>query len=505
MTAQADDVTLVVEARDNGASRTITNISQRLKNELGGSVRSAALSMVSLTSLLSVVGVSLTGVIVLTKKWFEGLQETNRAVTSITRELRGMGFSVERANARVSELRNNLNRVTIQALPGLTGGFAEFNALMPISQKSIETAAEKLAELVSIDYDTAFGVLNQALKGNVKPLNDLGFAAADLAEGIEAIDESFRVLERNKTPLERFGRFVSNAWSDSMQSMIDDTNKLLGDDGIVGIFEGLGNTLLGLGLGTKLRNAITDAINSVVAFFSGGGQDTNDIDGQGAETESGFGKLGRIFGSQIVGGLFRWLLGDTAVALITAAWNGNWDLVFATLKDEAPEWGEQLGTAVRDGYIAFVLGPLFGPLLIDALNSEGGIKGALERLGPKARDWGHDLGVMIGNGLISAIEAAINLAVGNINDWISSVESILNQIPGVNFNFGRVGGIEIPRLAPRVPPEDIAPPILPPGLQSLNGMQAPLILQVNGREFARATISVMDGQMRVTQPGLGIS
>ena len=94
------------------------------------------------------------------------------------------------------------------------------------------------------------------------------------------------------------------------------------------------------------------------------------------------------------------------------------------------------------------------------------------------------------------------MAVGN--SLIGAIESAGNQIPGANFNFGRIGGIDISCLASRVPPEDRVPPRLPPGLQSMN-RQAPLSIQMNGREVARAVVEVLDGQMRVRQPRLGIN
>lgn len=501
-----NDVTIVMEAQDRAGAK-VRQLGRTLRTDLVGGVASAAKSMFGLTAIISAVGLSITVLIALGKQWFENSQATTRAITSLRREMLTFGFSTERANSTLTDLRNNLTRTTVQALAGLTSGFAEFAALMPSTQVQIQEAAVKLAELADIDYKEAFDALNEGLTGNMQPMADLGFVGDDLHEVMGQINDDFQFMLDNESELESLWRKLGSAMkgfgevaATVINEFIEDVDRIFSPDSslserLVAWFDLAGASIGIPNLGTNLIGIISSAIDQVVDFFSGG-QNTNEEDNFGAETQSGFGKLGSIFGSQIVGGLFRFLLGDTAVDVITAAWQGNWDLVWAILKDKVPEWGKQIGTAIRDGLINFVLGDSFGQNFIDALNSEAGLKGAIAGLAGDARTWGFDLGVAIGNGLISAIEAAIKIATDFINKWISRVESVLNSIKGVNVSLPRVDPIEIPRLGQQS--------ISQGGGPGRDRMQAPLVLMVNGREFARATIEVMDRQIRILQPGLGI-
>jgi len=483
-------ISIVVEAQDR-ASRKVKSIGDSIRKNLGGSMRSAALSMISFTSILSAVGLSITGVTVILKKWFGDIQKANRAVALMGVQLRVAGFSTDRANASIERFRDNLSRAALQALPGMDEQLKVMLATMGEgSLKEMDTYAKKLDDVTDIKFEDAFRALAEAQAGNVKTMNDLGIAGDDYAEILKNIDEIEKEVLENETALEKMWRNIQDAFSEAVDNMIESANRLLGDEGIPGIILGMidliGEMTGVTGLGEKMRKNIEDSIDFVVAFFTS-------EEGQ----QSRFSEMGQNFATQIVMGLFGWLIGDTAIELVELAWQGNWNGVWALLKKEAPGWGKDLAFKAGEGFLNYILGPLMD-LSLTAWEFMGS---AMESLWNDAKNWGWDLGASIGNGLIGAIEWAINQAVGFINDFLAEAESLLNSVPGVNVDLGRVGGISIPRI----PPREGTANILPQATPVTATQSAPLILNVNGREFARATIEVMDGQMRLRQPGLGIN
>ena len=491
-------VGIVIEAVDR-ATRVIRNVSQSLRRQLGSAARSAMFSMLSFTSVLGAAGLSIYALTRRLTDLFKDIQATNRAAALLGTQFRLAGFSIDRADAAVARLRENLSRTALQALPGLDQASREFLAgLGPESLRELDAYAVKLSEITGVERQAAFKALVELVQGNRTEMEKLGIAAGDYETALREIDQAHQDLLKNETALETLWRNIKNNFSRVVDDMVEDANRLLGDEGWAGVAESIGNILGGItgapNLGTMMREDIEKARLFLEEFSWEEWQET-----------------GKRIATQMAIGFLIWLLGEDAVKIIQLAWHGNWNAVWEKLKPESETWGRDLATAIRDGLIKFILGDTFGKWVIDALNSEGGLMGKLKGLWPEGGNWGKNLGIAIINGLIGAIEWGINRAVGKINEWIQRVEDVLNRIPGMNFNLGRVGGIAIPRMSlePDTGPE-LGPgghPLL--GLSSNRGQgmnaQAPLSIQMSGREVARVVVEVMNGELRIRQPGLGIT
>ena len=102
------------------------------------------------------------------------------------------------------------------------------------------------------------------------------------------------------------------------------------------------------------------------------------------------------------------------------------------------------------------------------------------------------------------LQEAIDFAIDRVNDLID----ILNKV-NPTTDIGRVGDVTVPNA-----PDLSRMRVFGGGAQGRNRRDGsggsstapqPLIIQVNGREFARATMEVLDGQIRVRQPGVMIT
>lgn len=509
--ASGGQVSIVIEAVDR-ASRVIRNVSTSLRRQLASSVRSAAFSMLSFTTILSAAGIGIYQLVGGIRDLIGDIQATNRAAGLLSTQFRLAGFSADRAAASVGVLRENLSRTSLQALPGMDQALRQFlQSLTPSSVKEIETLAEHL-RTAGISGDT-FSIALEAAAGNYGPLEEaLGIGKGtidDWTEALEAGSLAAQEVERNMTPLEKLAREVSDRWSDAWSGMADAFNDAFGGNLTRRLIDNLRQSWdqtmkeTEMIFGTSLIEAIQGAIRFVSDFFSGGEVEA----GTGNVSDSPFSRMGKTFASQIVMGLVTWLIGEDAVKVLQLAWQGQWGEIWKKLEKIVTGWGEDIGRTIRDGLIKFILGERFGQLIVNALDSEGGLMGALKSLWPSGENWGQRLGAAIGNGLIGAIETTINHVSDMINDWIERVESVLNAIPGVSVTLGRVGGIHIPRIsiAPETRGQNLQPPIPGQHLNSSGPNQIVIPVMVGGRQLDTIVVDVLNRSVRKYQPGLGIT
>lgn len=486
---------ITIEAQDR-ASRTIQNVGQSLRKNLGSSVKSAGLSMLSFTSILSAVGLSITGLIVLTKNWIGSIRDSNRSLAIMQTRLELSGFSADRTAAAVERLRNNLSRATTAALPGFTKATQDFIlSLGGPALKQLDELGKKTVEAFGGTQKQAIEAISQALQGNFDALNKLtGLNLKHIDEVVPALEKAHKNWLESLTPVDEVIRTLKKNWGETMAFILEQANKVLGRD-LPGVLEGIGNiigTFFQLpNLGTDLRKSIEEGIKFVKDNLFGGDEGNEDMQG-----------IGRSIGLEMVLGLLKWFIGDQATELVRLAWLGNWEAMKEELSKIVPGWGGEVGTWIRDGLIKFIVGDTFGQKIIDALESESGLAGTIRGWAERAGILGQGIGRGIGNGIITALESAINLATGFINDWISETVAKINSIPGVpNFRAPQIERVSIPRLTA---PVTLTPHRQGAGPIPFGAVGQPLTINMNGRQVATAIIEVLNGEIRVRQPGLGI-
>ena len=506
--------TMVMEA-DDRASAKVEQLGQRLKATFGAQLKSAAISLISFTSILSVMGLSIFSLIDKLKTTFEDIQKTNRAAALLGIQFRLAGFSADRAASAVGSLRENLSRTSLQALPGLDQALQQFlMGLGPASLRELETFAEKLSDISGVPQQEAFQALAEAAAGNMEPLEKMGIFAGDYAEALKEIELGHKDWVDSLTPVESAIRKLKVAWDETWVAI---QNSPVAEAGValatnflnalqLQLEKGFVAMLLTFNPGELIAKAMILSIagidwsrivksfqDGLTRFFFGEVES-----GTGNRSESGLSRLMKMFVALIIGGFSTELTSEESVKGVRLAWEINWALVWEKLKKIVPDWGKDIGIAIRDGLTKFLLGRFFGSLVVDALDSEEGLKGKLEKLWANAKNWGKGIGVAIGNGLIGALEGAINWAVRFVQRWINNVVSRLNSIPGVSISAPSIPGISIPRL-------DLQPPI--PGQRQGSGQttSVPIIIQVGDREVRRVVMDVLNGEVRVRTPGLAMN
>ena len=202
--AGGENIAIVIVAEDR-ATRKIKQVGDSLRKNLGSSVRSAALSMISFTAILSGVGVSVTALLVIAKKFVGEIQKTNRAAALLGLQFRQMGFDADRASSAVGSLRDNLSRTAVQAAAGADRELKLFLAtLTEVSLVDLDKMAEQMHRAFGKDQEKSFIAVAEAANKFMKPLNDLlGTDFKDFKEAQVGVQERFENWLAMRTALER--------------------------------------------------------------------------------------------------------------------------------------------------------------------------------------------------------------------------------------------------------------------------------------------------------------
>ena len=268
-----ENIAIVIAAEDR-ASRKIKQVGDSLRKNLGTSIRSAALSMISFTAILSGVGLSITALIGVAKKFVGDIIKTNRAAAVLGLRFRQMGFDAERASSAVSNLRDNLSRGMVQSLRELSDeALALFESFSPESIKDIEKYVKILANAWKVDQKQALKDYMELQMGNTEALRQYGLAGLPVIEVNKELDRVQQDILDNQTPLEKMWIALKTAASAAMHEMLADVNDVFGDNGIVGIIRGALN-LIGAGfgkarLGDRMVEEVTKMVNAVKKFDLG--------------------------------------------------------------------------------------------------------------------------------------------------------------------------------------------------------------------------------------------
>ena len=199
MTNRGSDVAITISARDR-ASPVMAKVSKNV-TKMQGSVVSMTSSMGALSSATSGVlgpmgsmvgsfglaGLAVTGLSValsLGIKRFKEMREeqkkTSQATTNLRTRLMLSGFSADRATSSVDELRSGLSRLAFQALPTLDFEMQGFIANMDKGAKTrfgdmVETVTKGLFGLEPTLQQTAAAssAVGEAFRGNFTPIAKL--------------------------------------------------------------------------------------------------------------------------------------------------------------------------------------------------------------------------------------------------------------------------------------------------------------------------------------------
>lgn len=478
--AGSENIAIVIQAEDR-ASRKIKQVGDSLRKNLGGSVRSAALSMISFTSILSGVGLSITALIVVAKKFVGEIIKTNRAAALIGTQFRLMGFSVDRASSAVSRLRENLSRAALQGFATLDEETRKYIAsLGDPGLKNLDDLTNMLSELADISKKQAFIDLAKFFAGDTEALKKYNLTVETAVELDRELRRGFQDMLDNQTALERFWRALKNAASQAMRSMVDDVNDAFGDRGIVGIVRGslniIGVAFGSAGLGDRMAEQMTAVMNAIKNF------DLGTVVAKGRE-----------IGQRLV--LAFWSGVVRNFNLVKSAIETALDMSIAALIPTLLEQGKRMAIWIWSG---------FKSLLGGALNLGRVIMGALRLPNLFQQGVGLARGLAQGmlNGLRSNLQTVATFLVNRTNDLIGRINRAIPR----RFELPRVGRITIPR-APQMGGGQFQRHQQGAGpLQFVpNGFSQPISIQMNGREVARVVAEVLDGQLRIRQPGLMIT
>ena len=463
------NVTIVVEAQDR-ASRRIKQVSQSLRKDLGSSIRSAGLSMLSFTAILSGVGLSITALVVKLRSFISNIMQTRRAVGVLTFQLQQSGFSADSVNRSIDRLRNNLSRLALQALSRVDAALRSmFFQLTPVSQKRLNDLADALAEFAGVAKDEAFEAALEAKAGNMEALNKLvpevsdGFRDLGHAIGFFADQSALAVAQR--TPFENFMGFLTQTFVTGVIDMFAQFGRdfasafnaiafALESDGAI-----TGNAIrLGQFLGTNIKDG-------VLGFFS----DPKNI---------------ALLGLSMLVAIGTGVLGQVAEFLKWGVRIGEW--IWAGLKTF---WGEVVPGALSQTLKDSIRGGILP--VMDWIESRGRQIGLRIWEGLKSiKDLLIDVGKSIPEWIWQGIQASASAFWSRLNSFIDRIRSALSFIPGISAPSGGPasfsGGIGSSPTSNR------------PRINS-----QPLVVQLGEKTFARAVVESVDGSMRLKAPGLG--
>lgn len=500
MVSSEQTATIVIEARDR-ATRTIQRVSKSLSKDLGSSVRSAGLSMLSFTAILSGVGVSLTAFIIKMREWVRNIGTARRAVALLSLQLQSTGFSADAANRAVEGLRNNISRLALSALVKADDALRQWLlSFSPASQKRIDDFAENLAKLTGITKDQAFLAALEASAGNFADLERiLGVATGTyttFAEAEEAVVQGMKDIAAMQTPLERVAVFLKDVLFDLFVGTFIDSGQLF----------------------AKAFNAAVEKVLNPQAAFA-------HMKEKWIE-----------FFDDVVGAVFQanrilQLLNDWTVDVGLAVL-GSWDLFWA---ERGVRFALKIVSALWDG-VSKLVGALAARGTKIAQHVWGGIstfftdkvprfftntvKNAIMQSLGTLLPWMEERGLVLGfrvlAGLMGIKDGVVDMGKdiprwiwrgmdsmrswlwGRVTDFIDSIREAMESALGINSPSKVMVGIG-KNMA-----EGLAMG-LRGGMGGSGRISQPLVVQIGNSTFARAVIEVVDGKMTLKEPGLGLT
>ena len=468
-TGGSSHIGIVIEAQDK-VSGPVNKIGQSLRKNLGTSLKSAGLSMLSFTSLLGGIGLSLTALIVVFRKWVSEVRNANRSIAVMATRLEVAGFSADRTAAAMERLRSNLSRTAIAALPGLTEAAADFIlSLGGPALKDFTDQARILSQVYGVDMKKAMEVLAQAYQGNFTEFNKITRAQITSAEEVlPLLTKAYKNFTNELTMGERvwrvFGQIMRNLFVDKNQ--VIEWALVFGDAGdVIGAFF---DTLFGRN--DKKDDEAIQRINDAAKSWALG----------------------------LLKSFAEFLLGEEAVKIIQEALQGNWAAAWKILREDVLGWGELTWSTALEGAAKWLKDNLFSWVQDNLIEPLGRI---IEAKKSQFMDMGRSIATHLGNGIMDFLQGVLDSVAAQITSWIASVVSQLNRLPFVNVTAPTITGPRLPRFTAPVP--------TPPGSIHGGNVLGPdppqaLIVNLNGREVGRAMLEVLDGQLRTREPGLSL-
>lgn len=454
-------IAIVISAEDR-ASKKVQTLAQSLRRNLGASLRSAALSMISFTAVLSAVGLSITGVAMMVKNWIGEVRDSNRAMAIMQTRLELSGHSADRAAAAIERYRNNLSRTAQAALPGLSAAVADFVAsLGQGGLKDLIGQGEILAKMFGVDLTTAVEALGQAYKfGNFAEFNKItGLQIQSLEELERAVALMAKNYEASLTPLEKMWMSFTGALGKMGDALITFVNEKM--------------------------QLLIDVFSPLLAAW----QEKDWVE---------FAFVGARIAQAIFLGLMQWVLGDEAIKFIQSMFQLNLMGVLKGIGKFLAWVGTSIANMIANAILAFVLGPfviLFGDTIKEALGT------FLGNVLPKFFQGGYEMAKNLAQGLVDGLKRFLQQAADTAINWVNEIIAKLNQAPFVNIP--KVGGISL-GPAP-VFSNDRVPTATPQPTSGLMANQTITIpVNIGNRKIETIILEVLNGQVRVREPGLGM-
>ena len=494
MTTGANEVAIVVSAQDR-ATRTLQRISRSLQQDLGRQLRRTMLQMISFGGVAGALGFSVAALGQRVQKSIRDMMETRRAVALLGLQLRQAGFSSDAASKAIQGLRNNVSRLTVQALPGVDAALRQFFiTLSPASRALIDEMTDALVKLAGFDRDKALAIALEAAAGNMEPFNKelLGgkTGATDFAEALRLLREGLVELDKQKTVGERIGESIRNAFT--TLASIDLGGRILDQWGPA-IVSAMDQLVL-----MANRALATAFIAGWEVFLSGAEATGRFIQSVIGWVFNGLAALpewlkaqGTWLAQTIWGGISTFFT-QTLPGFFTATVKG----AIQTAWDALPEWmqerGKDLGRWVGQGFTA---------------TKTWLVERAMEIGGWFVEAWNSlvDTFQGLGKSIVQGIWAGMN----SMRQWIW--DRVREFIDSVRRAMEGALGIGSPSKVTMEMGRSMAQGLVM-GMQSgirqtgiARHITQPLELQFGGRTFARAILEVVDDSLRIREPGLGLT
>lgn len=180
-----------------------SDISQRWGSNMGRTL----LSMVSFGSILGVVGLSAGSLSAALYGLLRRQEEISKASTHMHNQLLLAGFSVERTQQTIDDLRISLNRTAFSALPGTTAEVRNLLAEMGTdARQQVGEMADKLTRL-GVDPKEALAAATLAMQGDFTKLGEaMGTTVKDWQDGTNKINAAIKNMKEEPG-------FLGNIWN----------------------------------------------------------------------------------------------------------------------------------------------------------------------------------------------------------------------------------------------------------------------------------------------------
>ena len=494
MTTGANEVAIVVSAQDR-ATRTLQRIGRSLQQDLGRQLRRTMLQMISFGGVAGALGFSVAALGQRIQKSIRDMMETRRAVALLGLQLRQAGFSSDAASKAIQGLRNNVSRLTVQALPGVDAALRQFFiTLSPASRALIEEMTDALVTLAGFDRDKALAIALEAATGNMEPFNEalLGgkTGAKDFSEALRLLRERLIELDKEKTVGERIGESIRKAFS-SLASI--DLGRRIIDQWGPQVIAAMAQLAL-----MAIAALAASLIAGWEAFLGGAQANLRFIQSVILWVFNGLAALPEwlkaqgVWLAQTIWGGVSTFFTDTLPELFTATVKGAVQTVWAALTDWMQERGKDLGRWIGQGFT------IAGTWLIER---------AKEVISLFSAPWLASIKDFEGIG--KAIVQGIWDGMNSLRQWIW--ERVREFIDSVRRAMEGALGIGSPSRVTMEMGKSMAQGLVM-GMQSgirqggvSRHITQPLELQIGGRSFGRAILEVVDDSLRLREPGLGLT